>query len=241
VAWCCAKVVGMTTRVNVLDLRPTQFAVGMLEVDHKIDELQKLKKKDFARYFKETVVPVVRSPSNELYVLDHHHFLFVCYHLGIRKVRVQVKKDLSKSKLTYRAFWKWMYHRRNAYPYCQFGEGPREAIYLPRDIRGVADDPYRSLAWFVRKAGAFKNSDKNFAEFRWANFFRSKKLLARNGLADFPLAMEKAAHLAQSPDAKRLPGYGKLNLAEKQEVKKKLRKKGLKILEQDRATDELPI
>jgi hypothetical protein len=216
--------------MNVLDLRPTQFAVGMLEVDQKVSELKKLTKKEFNRYFKATVVPVVRAPTDELYVLDHHHFLFVCYHLGIKKVRVRVEKDLSKSKLSYRAFWKWMYRKRNAYPFCQFGEGPREAIYLPRDIRGVADDPYRSLAWFVRKAGAFKNSDKNFAEFKWANFFRSKKLLARNGLADFPKAMEKAAALAQSSQAKTLPGYGKLNLEQKKIVKKKIRKRGRLIL-----------
>jgi hypothetical protein len=48
--------------------------------------------------------------------------------------------------------------RENVYPYCQFGEGPRKPLYLPRDIRGLADDPYRSLAWFVRKAGGFDPS-----------------------------------------------------------------------------------
>ncbi len=90
-----------------------------------------------------------------------------------------------------------MLKNRTSYPYCQFGQGPRKEYYLPNDIRGLADDPYRSLAWFVRKAGAFENSEKNFAEFTWANFFRSKKL----------------------------PGYGKLNLSKQAKVKTAVRKR----------------
>src|SRR5580704_12289009 len=108
-------------------------------------------------------------------------------------------------------FWKWMFKSRNGYPFCQFGEGPRKALYLPRDIRGLADDPYRSIAWFVRKSGAFENSDRNFAEFQWANFFRSRRLLDRYGPQGMPRALIKAAKLAQSPAAKHLPGFGKLN------------------------------
>jgi hypothetical protein len=145
---------------------------------------------------------------------------------GIKKVRVRVMKDLSKRSMTHAQFWKWMFKTRNAYPFCQFGEGPRKAIYLPKDIRGLADDPYRSLAWFVRKVGAFENSDRNFAEFKWANFFRERQLLDRQGLACMPRALEKAVILAQSSAAKHLPGFGKLNLEEKKKAVKKVKKKG---------------
>jgi hypothetical protein len=123
-----------------------------------------------------------------------------------------------------------MFKARNAYPFCQFGEGPRKAIYLPKDIRGLADDPYRSLAWFVRKAGAFENSERNFAEFKWANFFRAKELLDRDGLVGMPQALIKAVALAQTPAAKHLPGFGKLNLKEKNKAVKKVRKKGVKLV-----------
>ena len=145
----------MKKHQRVLDLRPTQFAVGMLEVDEKIAEFQKLSKKEFARTLEETVIPVVISPDRELYIVDRHHFLAVCYHLGVKKVRVDVVKDLTGKKMSYAQFWRWMRTSRNMYPYCQFAEGPRAALYLPKDIRGLADDPYRSLAWFVRKAGGF--------------------------------------------------------------------------------------
>ncbi len=212
----------------ILKLRPTQFAVGMLEIDQKIEELRKLGKKGLKKYVKETRVPVVVGPNSELYIVDHHHFLCVCYHLDIKKVKVDVVKDLSGSKMSYSQFWRLMHREKSVYPYCQFGEGPRKALYLPRDIRGLADDPYRSLAWFVRKAGAFENSEKNFAEFKWANFFRSKGLLDRHGTEGFPHALKKAAQLAQSDAARGLPGFGKLNLQEKIEVEKKAVKRGKK-------------
>ena len=203
---------------RVLDLRPTQFAVGMLEVDEKIKVVREFGKKRRRRFVKETAVPVIRGHDGYLYVVDHHHFLSVCYHVGIKKVRIRIVQDLSKRPTSYLKFWAWMRRNRKSYPFCQFGEGPRKEFYLPKDVRGLADDPYRSLAWFVRKAGAFKNSEKNFAEFTWANFFRERKLLDREGLRGIEKAMRAAVALAQSPEAAKLPGYGKLNLSARSET-----------------------
>ena len=215
----------MAKRVKLLSLKPTQFAVGMLEVDEKLAEVDKLDRKGRRKYVDANPVPVVVSPKGELYVVDHHHFLCVCYHAGIEKVRVEVVQDLSQRKLSYAAFWKWMFKHGRVYPFCQFGEGPRAALYLPRDIRGLADDPYRSLAWFVRRQGAFENSEKNFSEFQWANFFRKRRLLEKCGPDGMPKALPLAARLAQTPAARRLPGYGKLNLTEKKKVERRVRKK----------------
>ncbi len=205
--------------VKILTLRPTQFSVGMLEVDEKIKEVSEYSKKKLKKFINEKPVPVVRGPDDRLYVVDRHHFLCVCYHLGINKVPVDIVADHRKAKMNFVQFWRWMGKTRNSYLFCQFGQGPRKEYYLPRDIRGLADDPYRSLAWFVRKSGGFENSEKNFAEFTWANFFRGKKLLDKEGMAGFEKALLKAVELAQSPAARKLPGYGKLNLTEKAEVK----------------------
>lgn len=221
----------MKHRQKVLDLRPTQFAVGMLEVDEKIEVVRGYDKKQIRDYVDENPVPVVIGPQGDLYLVDHHHFLAVCYHVGIKKVRINIVKDLSKRRMSYLQFWKWMFKTRNSYPYCQFGQGPRKALYLPKDIRGVADDPYRSLAWFVRKAGAFENSERNFAEFKWANFFRERRLLDRSGLEGMPHALLKAVALAQTPAANHLPGFGKLNLEEKEDAVKRVKKKGTELKE----------
>ena len=217
-------------KINILDLKPTQFAVGMLEVDEKLKEIQKLKKPELKKFVKENPVPVVLSPEGEIFIVDKHHFLCICYQMGIDKVKINVIHDLTGKKMSYPSFWKWMTQSRNMYPFCQFGEGPREALYLPRDIRGLADDPYRSLAWFVRKAGAFENSEKNFAEFRWANFFRSKKLLDKHGPRGLAAALPKAVKLAQSAAAKDLPGFDKLNLKQQKKTVIRAQKKAQEVL-----------
>lgn len=218
-------------KVKVLNLRPTQFAVGMLEVDEKIKEVSTYSEKQLKKYIKCNVVPVVRGHDEELYVVDKHHFLTVCYNLGIKKVHVDIIKDMKDENMSYEEFWEWMVDNRNSYPYCQFGEGPREALYLPHDVRGLADDPYRSIAWFVRKAGAYENSNRNFSEFQWANFFRSKKLLQKHGKKGLPEALVEAVKLAQSDEARELPGFDKLNFSEKEEAKEKAYEKGEEILQ----------
>lgn len=229
----------MKNTEDILKFKPTQFAVGMLEVDEKILEFKKLSKKELKKKIRDTPVPVVVSHEKELYVVDHHHFLCVCYHLGVRKVRYEVVKDFSDVEMTFAQFWKWMNKNRSVYPFCQFGEGPRNALYLPKDIRGLADDPYRSLAWYVRKSGGFENSDKNFAEFQWANYFRSKKILDKDGTRGFAKALIVATRLANSKSARHLPGYGKLNLGDQSVVEKKARKRGLRAQKTMLTTDHL--
>nr|MBA2404633.1 hypothetical protein [Bdellovibrionales bacterium] len=69
--------------------------------------------------------------------------------------------------------------------------------------------------------------EKNFAEFKWANFFRSKNLLAKFGKNGLPQALIAAVKLAQSDEARSLPGFDKLNLTERIEVQKVAKEKGI--------------
>ncbi len=190
-----------------LSLKPTQFAVGLLEVEYKVSEMKRLKPKKLKKLIHETPVPVVISPWKELCIVDHHHFLFACWHAGIKKVRVEVVKDFSNTKLNYHRFWQKMARKNYAYLYDQFGKGPQHALYLPMDVRGMADDPYRSLAWMVRKEGGYENSNQTFAEFKWADLFRSKRLLDSQGRSGFHAAVVRGVKLAKSSKAKGLPGF----------------------------------
>src|SRR5665213_1271385 len=79
-----------------LSLKPTQFSVGLLEVEYKVLELKKLKPKKLAKLVHHTPIPILISPWKELCVVDHHHFLFACWHADIREVHVKVVKDLSR-------------------------------------------------------------------------------------------------------------------------------------------------
>jgi hypothetical protein len=191
----------------VLALKPTQFAVGVLEVEYKVGKLKSLKRRKLKRYLRDTPVPIVISPWKELCIVDHHHFVFACWHADVKCVRVEVVENFSRSQLSYSAFWKMMAKEQFAYLFDQFGDGPRSPIYLPIDIRGMADDPYRSLAWMIRKEGGFENSAQKFAEFEWADYFRKNRLLHSHGRSGFHRAIRRGLSLARSPKAARLPGF----------------------------------
>ena len=195
--------------VHVLVLRPTQFAVGISEVRAKAHEFKKLSRKKLRKQLEAKIIPVVISPEGHFYITDHHHHLFACLLAGVKTVPIEIKEDLRKRKrlLKFGEFWRYMCKNGFAYLYDQFGKGPHSALYLPEDVRGMADDPYRSLAWAVREAGGYENCEQFFSEFAWADFFRAKKLLAREGRDGFKRAIEHGVRLAKSKAARRLPGY----------------------------------
>jgi hypothetical protein len=44
---------------------------------------------------------------------------------------------------------------------------------LPKTVAGLIDDPFRSLAGELRRAGGFAKDTTPFSEFLWADFFAS--------------------------------------------------------------------
>jgi hypothetical protein len=195
---------------KILNLRPTQFAVGLYEIHQKTLEVRKLMRKGNAkklsRYLQDKTIPVVRSPHGHLFITDHHHHALACLLAGIKRLPVELKLDLTGRQLGFGQFWRLLQRRKLAYLYDQFGEGPRSALYLPDDVRGMADDPYRSIAWAVRQRGACDNSDICFSEFAWADFFRKRKLLDRDGPQGFEQAVARGEKLARQACARHLPG-----------------------------------
>ena len=77
---------------------------------------------------------------------------------------------------------------------------------LPRKVSELTDDPYRALAWAVRKRGAYRKTNSTFAELQWANNFRSRVSIGP-APGDFDRAVEAALKLSHLPAAKDLPGY----------------------------------
>lgn len=191
----------------LLSLKPTQFSMGVAEIERKVEELEKLGRKGIKQRLRENPIPVVISPHEHLYIIDHHHALYSYWCVGITKVPVKVLHDFSKSRLSFLEFWKEMAERNWAHLFDQFGDGPRSPLYLANDIRGLGDDPYRSLAWMVREQGGYEKSEEPFSEFRWASFFREHKLLHQEGRRALLGCIKPAVKLARSPAARGMPGY----------------------------------
>jgi hypothetical protein len=77
---------------------------------------------------------------------------------------------------------------------------------IPKSITELVDDPFRSLAGELRRAGGYAKDTTPFSEFLWADFMRrrmKRKLVER----DFDRAVEKALQLAKTPEANYLPGW----------------------------------
>ena len=69
--------------------------------------------------------------------------------------------------------------------------------HLPIDIRGMADDPYRSLVWSLKERAYWSKVKVPFAEFKVANFFRDKVEIW-NTKDSFNSSVEAAIRLLES-------------------------------------------
>jgi hypothetical protein len=190
---------------KILDLRPTQFVLGMKEIDSKLSEMKGFSPKKMAAYHKDHVIPVVLGPSSQTFLIDHHHYLRACWELGINDYILEVIKDLSKQGE--HEFWNFMIKKDWCYLHDQFGMGPHPPSLLPMDIRCLADDPYRSLAWALREEKYIQKKEIPFFEFRWAAFFRQNLTIRLRSKSDFKEAIAEAKELARSKAASHLPGY----------------------------------
>jgi hypothetical protein len=189
--------------IPILDLRPTQMTVGMREVKEKRKRFREKKGKKQSDMIGKHMIPVVRGPDKRYYVVDHHHLARALHDEGIEHILVTVIGDLTMVERD--AFWGVMDNKRWVYPYDVRGER-RRFKDLPKSIRDLKDDPYRSLAGELRRAGGFAKDTTPFSEFLWADFLRRR--ISRKVVEDhFAKALEKALELAKSHDAIYLPGW----------------------------------
>jgi hypothetical protein len=188
----------------ILSLRPTQMTVGMREVEEKRQRWRAHKsKKKQAELLGKHMIPVVLGPDQRHYVVDHHHLVRALHHEGVKDILVTVVADLTMVDRD--AFWGVLDNRRWVYPYNAKGERCHFRD-IPKSIADLKDDPFRSLAGELRRAGGYAKDTTPFSEFLWADYLRRR--LSRKAVeADFAKAMEKALALAKSADAVYLPGW----------------------------------
>ncbi|WP_371425382.1 ParB-like protein [Tardiphaga sp.] len=190
--------------VPILSLRPTQMTVGMREVKEKRQRWRAHKsKRKQAELLGRHMIPVVLGPDQLHYVVDHHHLARALHDEGVKDVLVTVIADLTMVDV--KAFWGVLDHRRWAYPYDAKGER-RHFKDIPKSVTGLKDDPFRSLAGEIRRAGGYAKDTTPFSEFLWADLFR-RRLSTKEVEADFAKALEKALAIAKSKDAIYLPGW----------------------------------
>ena len=64
---------GTIGRLKLSDLKPTQNAVGMDEVNAKVKKLKERNGLQLENYLQPRVVPVIIGNGGKCYLIDHHH------------------------------------------------------------------------------------------------------------------------------------------------------------------------
>jgi hypothetical protein len=190
-------------RVRVSGLRPTQMAVGYREVKRKRESWAEQRKKLGKKYIEHHMIPAVIGPKQHFYIVDHHHLVRALHEEGIEDVLVIVLARLDM--LQKYPFWVFLDNHSWVHPFDATG---RRCDYedIPKRVADMKDDPYRSVAGELQRAGGFAKDATPFSDFMWADALRpriKRKLIDR----DFGRAMEQALNFGRSSDAGYLPGW----------------------------------
>jgi hypothetical protein len=193
----------MLTTIAIRELRPTQITVGLREVAAKRARWRAESKKKRPEFLGRHMIPVVLGPKDRHYIIDHHHLVRALHDEGVKQVSVSVVANLGKLEVD--AFWFVLDNRNWMHP---FDEDGRRRSYadIPKTVGGLVDDPFRSLAGELRRAGGFAKDTTPFSEFLWAHFLR-RRVKRKMIEDDFDHALESALQLAKSKDADYLPGW----------------------------------
>jgi hypothetical protein len=203
-------------------------------VETKAERLRRKFRKDPQKlhdYLLVRPVPVIIR-NGRYYLVDHHHMVHALYKALHEEfgddLCVYVQVLFNASSLSEEYFWKTMHEKNYVYLYGADGAGPQPPSKLPKHIKDLGSDPYRSLAWIVRDRHGYMKNTMPFSEFKWGNYFRLRMIppisvleggksmdghifTIKKGVLELTEEgeeiVEEALFLAASPEAAGLPGY----------------------------------
>jgi hypothetical protein len=189
--------------VAITDLRPTQITVGMREVEAMQKRWRARSPKKEQVFLGQHMIPVVLGPKKRHYIIDHHHLCRALYEQGQTHVLVTIIAKLDS--LERDQFWFVLDNRGMMHPFDENGRR-RHHGDIPKSVADLRDDPFRSLAGELRRAGGFAKDTTPFSEFLWADFLR-RRIKPKQVKKDFAKSLAKARELAKSEEANYLPGW----------------------------------
>lgn len=190
-------------RIALAALRPTQATVGYREVAEKRRAFRSRTGEERNAFLLRQMTPTVLGPGGHHFIIDQHHLMRALFEEGQADASVSLVADFSR--LDEPAFWAQMEQRRWVHPYDAAGRRVAFAD-LPQSVAGLADDPCRSLAALVRRAGGFAKDETPYSEFAWADYFRHR-LDAGQLASALEGELSPVLALAQSRSAEGLPGW----------------------------------
>ncbi len=179
------------------------MTLGLREVNEKRKLWRRAGAATRSRVSRQAHDPVVLGPKGRHYLIDHHHLARALEDEGVRDVLVNIVADLSS--LAREEFWIFLDNRSWCHPYDAEGHR-RDFDAIPNTVAEMQDDPFRSLAGDLRRAGGYAKDETPFSEFIWADFLR-RRLKRKAVEKNYTDALGKALILAKSGNADYLPGW----------------------------------
>jgi hypothetical protein len=189
--------------VPIAQLHPTQITVGFREVAEKRGHWRKVAPRKGPDFLGRHMIPVILGAKERHYLIDHHHLVRALFEEKVEHILVNVVADLRAVHKD--SFWVVLDHRGWCHPYDAKGRR-RGFDEVPTSVADLDDDPFRSLAGELRRAGGYAKDTTPFAEFLWADFLR-RHVKRKAVEKDFAAALRNALKLAKSDDAGYLPGW----------------------------------
>ena len=149
------------------------------------------------------MIPVVLGPKGKPYIIDHHHLVRALHDEGVKDILIEMVADLRTVDAN--SFWVVLDNKGWCHPYDAAGVR-RDFAAIPLSVGKLTDDPFRSLAGELRRAGGYAKETAPFSEFIWADFLR-RRMKKKRVTSDFGRALKDAYKLAKSHDADYLPGW----------------------------------
>lgn len=187
-------------------LQPTQLCVGLAEIRSRQNDFREETAEQRLRYLATKPVPMARSRSGELWMIDRHHRLRALVELAPEAeaygyVALQLEVDGREAVLAQLQARGWLYLHDGR------GNGPLPPASLPTHLAELQDDPYRSLVWKLKKERLIDPVPLiPFHEFRWGAWLRSRSLPPFSSMALEP-ALPAARALVRSRAASHLAGW----------------------------------
>jgi hypothetical protein len=217
---------GVKCTCDLRTLRPLQGAIGMEEVRKKSGDIVDTDKLVTGKKTRLDLaydpIKIVRGPIGRLYVTDHHHgaraWLEAGHIMGTCQIQEVRMTDDNGNIYSYTVstdwtqFWADLKTKKLVRLADQNGNPIAAERFLPETLKDLPDDPYRTLAWRVRKGGGFcralMTGNTEFAEFQWADWLRTRITPSpQEGKNWSNRKREAAIALAKTSAAAGLPGY----------------------------------
>lgn len=145
--------------------------------DSKVQEV--IESVEFGRFMSHRTIDVVRDPDGRFQIVDGHHLAFSLLALEIDEFKVTLCEDFwiplnrrSRRTLARRRkeFREYMVERKLVRLVNENGR-PIDWDDLPASPEEMRNNPFRSLAWILKKAGVYEDLDLAMQEFDYAELF----------------------------------------------------------------------